>query len=483
MRFAALLAAAVLAVFPGESSQNVVRGAAHVAPAARQLAWQRQDFIAFIHFGPNTYDGREWGTGKESPSIVDPVKLDPDQWMRAFKDAGITKVILVAKHHDGMVLWPSRYTTQSIKYSRWRNGHGDIVGDFVRAARKYGIGVGFYLSPADIHEALPGGRYANGSKFRPTLIPTLVNGDDRQPKQVFHFDLDDYNRYYLNTLYELLTQYGPVQEVWFDGANPTNRSEPYAFADWYKLVRTLQPNAVIFNGPDVNWVGNEDGTARETQWSVVAFTTTGQPTPDQGKLIDESAANLGGRSDLTNPKTRQLRWYPSECDATIEHHADPSNNGSVWFWHPADYPRTLGALQTMYYDSVGRNCVLLLDVPPNTQGLLDARDVARLHELGAWIRSEFGVPLAAADGVAVHAPKPVTFGTVGLQERIEDGQRVEQFVVEANVQGAWKQIAEGTTIGYKRLLKLPRPVTASEVRVRVLQSRDTPEIAGVQLYR
>jgi alpha-L-fucosidase len=463
-----------LVVAPGANRQDVVRDAAHVTPAARQLAWQHEEFTAFIHFGPNTYTGREVGDGTESPSIVDPAKFDPDQWMRAFKDGGISKVILVAKHHDGMVLWPSRYTKHSIAYSRWRGGHGDIVGDFVKAAHTYGIGVGLYLSPADIHEAASGGTYADGSKPRPTVIPTLVKGDTRRPSHFFHFVLDDYNRYYMNTLYELLTQYGPIQEVWFDGANPTSRSEPYAFQDWYAMVRALQPNAVIFNGPDVNWVGNENGVARETQWSVVAFTTTGPPTPDSGELIDRSAPSIGGRSDLLDPRTRQLIWYPSECDAHIE---------STWFWHPNQPPKSLADLQKMYYESVGRNCQLLLDVPPDTDGLLDAADVARLHEFGAWIRSEFGHPLAEATGTEVRLDDPVTTGTVGLQERIEDGQRVERFVVEAREIGAWHTIAQGTTIGYKRLLKLPRPITTSDVRVRILQSRDTPEIANLALYK
>jgi alpha-L-fucosidase len=459
----------------GANQADKVREAAHVTPTQRQLAWQHDEFTAFIHFGPNTYTGREVGNGKESPSIVDPVKFDPDQWMRAFKDAGIGKVILIAKHHDGMVLWPSRYTKHSIRYSRWRSAYGDIVGDFVKAAHKYGMSVGLYLSPADIHESFPGGTYANGSKPRPAVIPTLVQGDTRKPTHVFHFMLDDYNRYYMNTLYELLTQYGPIQEVWFDGANPTDRAEPYAYQDWYALVRALRPNAVIFNGPDVNWVGNENGVARKTQWSVVAFTTAQSPIPDATtELRDRSAEDVGGRADLLDPRTRQLVWYPAECDARLE---------ATWFWHPNQPPKSLAELQKMYYASVGRNCQLLLDVPPDRDGLLDHADVARLHEFGAWIRNEFGHPVAQAGSAEIRENDPFTFGTVGLQERIEDGQRIERFVVDAQVNGAWQKIAEGTTIGYKRLIKLSHSVTASAVRVRILQSRDVPEIADLAVYK
>ncbi len=484
MRLAALLALATFWIGNSANPATTVRRAAQLAPAPRQLAWQREELTAFIHFGPNTYTGREIGTGTESPSLVDPADLDTDQWARTLKNAGFRKVILVTKHHDGLVLWPSRYTNHSIAHSIWRGGHGDVVRAFVDSAHRYGLAVGFYLSPADLHEALPGGRYADASAARAATIPTLQNGDPRRPKRLFHFRLDDYNRYYMNTLYELLTQYGPVEEVWFDGFNPLkNRAQPYAFAAWYALVRALQPNAVMFAGPDLDWVGNEDGVARTTQWSVVAF--TGAPVPNQTTALhDPGAPNLGGRNDLTDPRTRLLAWYPSECDARLE---------AGWFWHPHHPPKSLARLQSMYYTSVGRNCQLLLDVPPDASGRFDAADVGRVDEFGAWVHREFGHDLAARarstraqtggmHTLAIALPTPVRFQTICLQERIEAGQRVERFAVEVRRGNAWRQIASGTTIGYKRLLRLAGPVTAQRLRVNVLQSRDTSQIARFSLY-
>ena len=458
--------------------------AAHVTPAPRQLSWQHEERTAFIHFGPNTYTGREVGLGTEPPSTVNPSHLDTDGWMHALHDAGFTKVVLVTKHHDGLVLWPTRYTNYSIARSTWRGGRGDIVKSFVDSAHKFGLGVGFYLSPADLHEAQPGGRYANGSVARDTTIPTLASGDTRHPAKTFRYKLDDYNAYYLNTLYELLTQYGRVDEVWLDGFNPTKRKEPYAFDAYYSMIRTLAPNAVIFGGPDLNWIGNEDGVARETQWSTVAF-ATGTPRPDQTTALrDPSSPKLGGRDDLADPRTRLVLWYPSECDARLE---------NTWFWHPNQPPKSLAELQSMYFTTVGRNCQLLLDVPPDKSGQFDAADTARLREFGTWIHSEFGHGLAefskqswsgngTTGALTVTLSAPTKFRILALDEQIEHGQRVERFAVDALIDGSWKQIAQGTTIGYKRLLQLPKPLVAQRLRVRVLESRDTPEI-GLNVYR
>ncbi|MGZ3498979.1 MAG: alpha-L-fucosidase [Vulcanimicrobiaceae bacterium] len=472
--FAWLLAALTL-VAPGQTSAQRAAKAAHVVPTPNQLEWQREGLTAFIHFGPNTFDGREWGTGAENPRLFDPSGVDTDQWMRTLRDAGFEKVILVTKHHDGFVLWPTRYTDHSVKASPWRNGRGDLVAEFVRSARKYGLAVGFYLSPADLYQARPGGAYANGSTARTATIPTLVTGDRRRPARVFHFKLDDYNRYYLNELYELLTQYGPVEEVWFDGANPlasSGRVEHYAFDDWYGMVHALQPHAVVFP-IDVNWVGNELGEARTSQWSVLPF--SGTPRPDQSThVVDPGDPQLGSVATLMNPKTKLLAWTPSECDSRLE---------KTWFWHAHQPPKTLAELQDLYFTSVGRNCQLLLDVPPDTAGVFDAADVARLHEFGAWIRSEFGEPAAQRDGVLLTLSKPVTFRTIELQERIADGQHIARFAVDAWSNGDWREIARGTTVGYERLLRLPAPVTSARVRVRILEARATPALARIALYR
>jgi alpha-L-fucosidase len=483
----AVLALVSLLVMPGTLPQLVIRDAGRLSPSPQQLAWQHEELTAFIHFGPNTFTDREWGTGKERPNFFDPSSMNTDQWVRALKDAGFKKVILVAKHHDGFVLWPTRYTLHSVKSSRWMGGRGDVVASFVRSAHKYGLLVGFYLSPADLYQAQPGGVFANHSAARPVTIPTLVKGDTRRPTRFFHFVLDDYNAYYLNELYELLTQYGPVEEVWFDGANPlagSGRVQPYDFHDWYAMVRALQPSAVIFP-IDLNWVGNERGYARLSQWSVVPLTAP--PVADQSThVVDVTSDALGSDATLTNPRTRLLRWMPAECDVPLER---------GWFWHPDSPPKTLAQLQAIYYASAGRNCQLLLDVPPDRRGLFDTADVARLHEFGAWVRSTFAADLAAGaaertsrDGMdatfTFDLPRTATFATIELRERIEDGQRIARFVVDArNASTSWRQVAEGTTIGYKRLLRLPAATRAHAIRVRVLAARDKPMLTGISLYR
>ena len=470
-----------VAVHPNEPASAVIAAAGHVVPSPVQLRWQRRELTAFIHYGPNTYTGLEIGTGTESPNIVAPHRLDTDQWVRVLKNAGFSEIMLVTKHHDGLVLWPTRYSHYSVKYSTWRDGKGDIVGDFVKSAHKYGMAVAFYLSPADIHEGLAGGTYANGSKPKPVTIPTLVPGDTRRPARTFHFVEDDYNAYYMNTLYELLTQYGPVDEFFFDGFNPLkDRKQHYAFDDWYKLVRALQPNAAMFGGPDVNWVGNEDGYARETQWSVVPFTAP--PVPTQAThVLDPADPDAGNRASLVDPKTRLIQWYPSLCDARLE---------KTWFWHPDQPPKSLDDLEKMYYGSVGRNCVLILDVPPDQHGRFDDADVVRLGQFGAWLRAHLTHDLAAhvtsapsSDGTVYDLHGAVRFQTIGLRENIAAGQRIEEFTVDADAPGGgWQQVAHGTTIGARRLLRLDAPATAHRLRLRILQSRATPEPVRLALY-
>ena len=217
----------LIPVSPTDSQATILAKAANVIPSPQQIAWQHLELTAFIHFGMNTFTNSEWGSGTEDPKLFNPTQLDARQWMRALESAGIKQATLVVKHHDGFALYPSRYTTHSVKYSPWKDGHGDVVRDFVNAAHEYGIKVGFYLSPADRHEALPGGSFANGSPSVTTKIPTLVPGDNRHPTHFYTYQLDDYNRYFMNQLYELLTQYGPVYELWFDGAK--------AAGDWSTL--------------------------------------------------------------------------------------------------------------------------------------------------------------------------------------------------------------------------------------------------------
>ncbi|WP_412538293.1 RICIN domain-containing protein [Longispora sp. K20-0274] len=500
---AATTPAEVIAVTPQDTPAQLLEKAANVVPSPRQKAWQQRPLTSFVHFGPNTFDGREWGTGTEDPNIVNPTALDTDQWASTLVNAGFQQVIFTAKHHDGFLMYPSRYSDFSIRSSSWRNGQGDVVRAFTDSAHRYGIKVGFYLSPADLHEALAGGRYDNGSAARAVTIPEAAP-DGTRPSGPATFDVvaDDYNRYYMNTLYELLTQYGQVDEVWFDGANPTGRTQQYQFADWSRIVRTLQPDAVMFGGTDLRWVGNENGVARTGEFSALPFTGTGSADLPSNPA-DPSAADLGSDAVLGRQGAwNYLKWSPAECDARLE---------KDWFWHPGNAPKTLAQLQDMYYTSVGRNCVLLLDTPPDNTGRLPAADVARLAEFAAWRTAQFGTDLArggaatSADGgqpgnavdgnydtgwhpatatgaLTVDLGAARSVSVLGVQENIAAGQRVTAFAVDTWNGTAWTQAATGTAIGYQRLVKLSAPVVTSRLRLRITGARGAPTISTLSGY-
>lgn len=471
----AIAQSSIVPVLPGDPPDVIIQKAANVVPSPAHLAWQRGERIGFIHFGMNTFTDREWGTGTENESVFNPSALDARQWIRSLKSAGINEVVLVVKHHDGFVLYPSRYTTHSVKSSPWLGGKGDVMRAVTDAAKEFGIKVGFYLSPADLYEKQPGRSFGNHSASVRTQIPTLVSGDDRHPTQFLSYDLDDYNRYFMNQMYELLTEYGPISEVWLDGAPAAGTGQPYAFAAWYDIIHRLQPNAVVFN-QNVRWVGNEDGFARETEWSVIPLANDYDKEPS-GDLTD---ADLGSRAKLLAPGVHFLAWYPAEADVSIR---------PGWFWHAAqnNKVKTLSKLMKIYYGSVGRNATLILNVPPDRRGLFTDTDVQRLKELGDHLDRTFGTNLAQ-DVVSTGSPavfdmrKPVRFNVVALGENIAGGQRVESFAVDAWNGSSWKQIASGTTIGYKRLLQT-REVTAQKVRVRILRSRSAPSIAEFGLFQ
>ncbi|MFD7156450.1 alpha-L-fucosidase [Kribbella sp. NPDC059898] len=409
--------------------------ASAVRPSARQVAWQRQELTAFVHFGPNTFTDLEWGTGVDDPAAFNPTALDCSQWTRTLVDAGFKSVILTAKHHDGFCLWPSKFLDHSVAASYGR----DVVGELSAACQSAGLGFGVYLSPADLYqEKAPGGYYGNGSPAVPSRI-----GE-------FEYVVDDYNRFYLNQLHELLTSYGPIAEVWLDGANPTSSAQTYAFEAWFDLIRRLAPDATIaVGGPDVRWVGNEDGFARETEWSVVPFA-------DGAMVAEQTARDVAGPEQLA--KADELRWYPAEVDVSIR---------PGWFYHAAedDAVKPVPELLDIYRRSVGRNAVLLLNIPPDRRGLFADPDVAALTEFGAAVREYYGTDLVL----------PATINVVDLRENIEHGQQVESFAVDALVDGSWQEIASGTTIGHRRLLVVP-PVAPSEVRVRVLAARAEAEV-------
>lgn len=455
------------------AAQNIPREtlqkAARAVPTPEQLAWHEMESICFAHFGVNTFTDREWGEGTENPKIFNPSALDANQWVAACKAGGLKILILTCKHHDGFCLWPSKYTEHSVKNSPWRGGKGDVVREVSDACRKGGIKFGVYLSPWDRHEKTYG-------------TPA-------------------YNDYYKNQLRELLTNYGNITEVWWDGAcgeGPNGKKQVYDWQGYTKLVRELQPKALIFGeGPDIRWVGNEDGLARESEWSVL-------PSPCHQ---DRQSPDLGNRKYLAGANA--FMWFPAECDVSIR---------PGWFYHATEdgKVKSLAHMLDIYYRSVGRNAMLLLNIPPDRRGLFHENDVARLRELRETVGETFKTNLAfgkkatSADAATGHAAEmacdgngqtywspageatqgsfeidlggPTTFDRAMLQEMIANGQRVERFKLEAWDGQAWKQCAAGTTIGYKRLLKFP-PVTASKVRISIEDSRDCPMIREFGLFK
>ena len=501
----------IVPVSPGDPPEMILKKASRTIPSPRQLAWQRLELTAFIHFGVNTFSNLEWGTGLEDPQIFNPSGLEARQWVRVLAEAGFKQVTLTAKHHDGFCLWRSRYTDFSVKASLWQDGEGDVLRELAQAAAEYGLKVGVYISPADLHEMeAPGGRYGNGSPAVPVTIPTLLPGDECRPGKIFTFVADEYNQYYLNQLYELLTEYGPIHEVWFDGANPKpGGKETYNYDDWFSLVRQLSPEAVMFNGPDVRWVGNEVGIGREAEWSVLPF----QGDPASGvRSLDPLMDDLGSRTRLLADGQEEpwtyLAWSPAEVDVSIR---------PGWFYHPEEDERvkSLEHLLEIYYASVGRNGVLLLNIPPDPRGLFADADVQRLKEFGETLRNIFQEDLAlsartsassslpdhpaqaAIDGspdtywmpaeedsqptITLWFENAITFDHILLQESLSVGQRVEAFQVEAWINSEWQPIAEGTTIGYKRILHIPA-TRVSRIRVRFIQNREEAGIARVAVF-
>ncbi len=479
----------IVLISPGATMDEVVRKAAQVAPSPRQLAWQEMEFIAFVHFGTNTFSDREWGLGTEDPAHFNPSALDARQWARVIKDAGMKMVIVTAKHHDGLCLWPSKYTSHSVKSSPWKGGKGDVVGEVAAACKESGLKFGVYLSPWDRHE------------------PT--------------YGSEQYNEHFRNQLRELLTWYGEVSEVWFDGANgegPNGKRQVYDWQSYYRLIRELQPNSVIaVMGPDVRWVGTESGYGRETEWSVVpdvaqnleAIAGGSQQNPVDGAFVpgDMMAEDLGSREKIKNAKA--LVWYPSEVDVSIR---------PGWFYHADQDTRvkTPEKLVDIYYSSVGRNSVLLLNLPPDRRGLIHENDVTNLKGMRTILDRTFaknlvsGVAVRASDERPGHAgamagdtdnatywttnegvvsatleyvlPSAQTFDRALLQECISVGQRVERFHIDAWDGTTWARAAEGTTIGYKRLLRFPA-VTATKIRLVIDESRTSPTLSTFGLYK
>ncbi len=393
-------------------------------PSPGQLQWHRDELALFLHFGVNTFTNREWGDGKESPSIFNPTALDARQWARTANHSGFKAIVLTAKHHDGFCLWPTKTTTHSVASSPFRNGRGDVVREFVDACRAEGLGVGLYLSPWD--------------RNHPTY------GDSPR-----------YNDVYMEQLTELLTQYGPIVEMWFDGANgegPNGKRQVYDWPRVWGHVLNLQPNAVIFSdaGPGVRWCGNERGTAGDPNWATVDPTKVPYPGADGPHII---AALQNGDRDGTV-------WRPSEVDVSIR---------PGWFYHPAENARvrSVDNLVNLYFTSVGRNGKLLLNVPPTPEGLLHPVDVERLTGMRQALERLFRAPLAAEQrSWKLTGPRSaeltLDFGSaqdgsiVRLEEDITRGQVVAAYQIDAaGDDGVWKVLGRGTTIGHAKLDRFP----------------------------
>jgi alpha-L-fucosidase len=450
-------------------------------PSEAQLAWHEMELNAFVHFTTNTFTDKEWGFGDEKPSVFNPTGIDVDQWITTLKDAGFKGVILTSKHHDGFCLWPSKYTEHSIKNSPYKEGKGDIVKEVSEACKKHGLKFGIYLSPWDRNRS--------------------------------DYGSPSYVEYYRNQLKELFTTYGPVFEMWFDGANggdgyygganEKRRINGATYYDWpttLNLVREMEPNVIFFSdaGPGVRWVGNERGIAGETNWNSI--------TPDT------LYAGKGGIEELLGTGNENgTHWIPAEVDVSIR---------PGWFYHAKEdsLVKTPQQLFDIYLTSVGRGSTLLLNIPPDKRGVVHENDVKALKEWRALLDSEFKTNLAAkaevkadsyrgeadayaaanvADGnketywatddnvttgsleIPLGKVQPVKY--IVLQEYIKLGQRVKSFNVEVWKDNAWQKVAEATTIGYKRILKLD-PVETDKVRVTITGAKACPVISAVEVY-
>lgn len=472
MKYSARLTAALGIIAMAASCRNAEPPAPYgPVPTAQQLEWQKMEMNMFCHFGPNTFTEAEWGSGQEDADVFNPSGLDCRQWTSIARAAGMKGIIITAKHHDGFCLWPNPVSSHTVAQSSWRDGKGDVLEELSRACRESGVEFGVYISPWDRNDP--------------------AYGTSR------------YNEIYCRTLESALGNYGPVFEQWFDGAcgeGPTGKVQEYDWPLFHKTVGTLQPDAVMFSdiGPGCRWVGNEDGYAGETCWSTldIAGFQPGAGAPPRDTL---NCGNVHGEA-----------WVPAEADVSIR---------PGWFYKDSENDRikTLEELLGIYYASVGRNAVLLLNVPPDRTGRIYRADSLRLMEFRKALDTIFGKNLAddavaesssvrgrqfragnildgdydsywsTPDGVTsasvtVQLDGPKTFNRIMLQEYIPLGQRVAGFDVEIRkADGSWEQVASASTIGYKRILHTGK-VTTSEVRINIRKAFACPVLNGFGLY-
>lgn len=452
-------------------------------PTAAQLEWQKMEMNMFCHFGPNTFTGKEWGDGTEVEDIFNPTDLNCRQWTETAKAAGFKGVIITAKHHDGFCLWPNPVSEHTVKQSAWRNGQGDVLKELATACQQSGLKFGVYISPWDRN------------------APT--------------YGTPAYNNIFLQTLQSALTNYGPVFEQWFDGANgegPNGKKQVYDWPAFNGQVYKLQPNAVIFSdvGPGCHWMGNENGVNGRTSWSRLDVDGFG-PGAQSPALDTLNTGNYNGKY-----------WIPAETDVSIR---------PGWFYRDSEHPKSVNELLNIYYTSVGRNSLLLLNVPPDQRGHIAEEDSMRLMEFRAALDSIFAHDLAQEaeflfssnmksnyivvpwrkmagdsrpaevnliDGnydtywvaddngkrpeITLQFAQPQTFNRIVLQEYIPLGQRVAKFHINAKLtDGKWHTIADETTIGYKRIV-LTNKITATQVRIIIDEARALPVINNVGIY-
>jgi alpha-L-fucosidase len=449
-------------------------------PSERQLAWHELEYYGFVHFNMNTFSNMEWGLGDEKPEQFNPTELDCRQWARECKKAGMKGIILTAKHHDGFCLWPSAYTEHSVKNSPWKDGKGDVLKELSKACKEYDLKFGVYLSPWDRNHA--------------------------------EYGTPEYITYFRNQLRELLTNYGEVFEVWFDGANggtgyygganENRKVDKLTYYDWentISIIRELQPNAVIFSdaGPDVRWVGNEHGFAYQTTWSTLLRDSV------YGGMPEYHTQYADGQENGTH-------WVPAEADVSIR---------PGWYYHEYEdhKVKSLPRLLEIYYKSIGQNSSLLLNFPVDKRGLIHEKDVEQLQKLAAKVREDFadnvanGAKASATSergrgfsaskvldrktktywateddviqaSLTVNFDQPTTFNRFLMQEFIALGQRVKTFSIEAQTIDGWTEIASETTIGYKRILRFD-DVTATAVRLNIKDAKACPTIANIEIYR
>ena len=451
---------------------SLERRLVEIVPSRRQLSHQQMEFYGFLHITVNTFTGREWGDGTEDPSIFNPEKLDAEQWISSLKAAGMKGAILTCKHHDGFCLWPSSLTSHSVSGSPFRRGEGDLVKEVSLACKKEGLAFGVYLSPWDRNHPA----YGTGKAY------------------------DDY---YVGQLEELLTGYGNIFCVWMDGAcgeGKNGKTQTYDWERYYQTIRRLQPDACIsVCGPDIRWCGNEAGEARESEWSVVparlrdaeGIKERSQQSEDESfrqKPIQSDDLDLGSRKVLEHEE--DLIWYPAEMDVSIR---------PGWFYHPEedDQLRSLENLVHIYDSSAGHNATLLLNVPPNEEGLIHPGDVRRLKELGDYLRKrreynlaekaclklgpEAGVCEEQAPGDFIRTyrwPDSVAVSCIILKEDIRYSQRIESYVI-TDQDGI--EIYRGTTVGYQKIITFDDRIVKG-IQIRVEESRMEPKLEFVGIY-